>query len=271
MMKNLIRISVSAIFSLVVILAQSCKTQYDLMLESNDVAGKYKMAFELFEAKKYVKAASMFESLKLAVRGTAQDDTVQYYAAYSNFRYGDIVMAEQGFESFFNTFPRSPFTLKARFLYLDCLYRSTYRYELDQTPTYKALTEIAEFLSDYPDSEYTVLCERMVTVLEERLDKKEYESAKLYYMIEDYKAAQYALKQLLKENPSNIYRENILYYTAMASFQYAQNSVSDKQKDRFLTFQDDYLTFISEYPESKYRNQLDGLASKASKFVNKKK
>lgn len=270
-MKNLTRIAVLAFCFAVAIFASSCKTQYDLMLDSNDVAGKYKMAFELFEAKKYVKAAAMFESLKLAVRGTAQDDTVQYYAAYSNYRYGDVIAAEQGFESFFTTFPRSPFTLKSRFLYLDCLYRSTYRYELDQTPTYKTLTEIAEFLTDYPDSEYTANCNTMVTDLEGRLDRKEYESAKLYYMTEDYKAAQYALRLVLKENPANIYREDIMYYTAMASFKYADNSIAEKQKDRFMTFQDDYLTFVSEYPESKYRNQLDGLAARAQKFVNKKK
>lgn len=252
-----------------VVVVSSCKTQYDLMLESNDVQAKYKMAFDLFEAGKYAKAASMFESLKLAVRGTDQDDTVQYYAAYSNYKYGDFSLAEQGFETFVATFPRSPFTSRARFQYLDCLYRGTYRYELDQTPTYKALSAINEYLVDFPDNEYVTQCNQMTEDLEERLDRKEYESAKLYYTIEDYRAAHYALKLVLKENPDNLYREDVMYYTVLAAFDYAFNSISEKQRERFVTFQDDYISFISEYPESRHRKELDGLASKAQKFLSK--
>mgnify|MGYP006356699457 CR=1 FL=1 len=41
----------------------SCKTQYDMILEGNDIPAKYKMAFELFEKEKNTKAASMFESM----------------------------------------------------------------------------------------------------------------------------------------------------------------------------------------------------------------
>ena len=141
--------------SLAALMTMSCKTQYEIMLEGNDVPGKYRMAFELFDAGKYSKAASMFESLKIAVRGTLQDDTVQYYTAYSHYCFGDMIAAEQAFDSFISTFPRSPFVDKARFMYLDCLYQATYRYELDQTPTYKALAAITEYLIDYPKNDYT--------------------------------------------------------------------------------------------------------------------
>ena len=84
-MRNVPFRSVVAVLSAVMLLAfQSCKSQYELMLESHDVPAKYKMAFDLFDAGKYAKAAGMFESLKIAVGGTAQDDTVQYYTAYSH-------------------------------------------------------------------------------------------------------------------------------------------------------------------------------------------
>ncbi|HIZ85816.1 MAG TPA: outer membrane protein assembly factor BamD [Candidatus Coprenecus stercoravium] len=248
----------------------SCKSQYELMLESNDVPAKYKMAFELFDAGKYNKAASMFESLKIAVRGTVQDDTVQYYTAYSHYCFGDMEAAEQAFSSFIGSFPRSPFVDKARFMYLDCLYLNTYRYELDQTPTYRALGAINEYLIDYPDNEYTSNCHAMIADLEERLDRKEYESARLYYTIEDYKAAHYALKLVLKEDADNIYREDIMYYTVMAAYKYAANSVEARQRDRYITFTDEYFTFVSEFPESSYRKELDALAAKVQNILNKK-
>lgn len=257
--------------SLAALMTMSCKTQYEIMLEGNDVPGKYRMAFELFDAGKYSKAASMFESLKIAVRGTLQDDTVQYYTAYSHYCFGDMIAAEQAFDSFISTFPRSPFVDKARFMYLDCLYQATYRYELDQTPTYKALAAITEYLIDYPKNDYTPQCHAMIEDLEERLDRKEYESAKLYYTIEDYKAAHYALKLVLKEDAGNIYREDIMYYTVLAAYKYALNSVPEKQRERYMTFTDDYFSFVSEFPESGYRKELDGLAARAQHFLNKDK
>ena len=58
--------------------AVACKTPYALMLESNDFDGKYKMAMELFESKRYGRAADMFESLSAISRGTPQDDTIQF-------------------------------------------------------------------------------------------------------------------------------------------------------------------------------------------------
>lgn len=257
------------LFLSITILAVSCKSQYELMLDSSDVPAKYKMAFELFEKGKYSKAASMFESLKLAVRGTPQDDTVQFYTAFSYYRFNDPMTAEQSFNSFITTFPRSPFIDKARFMYLDCLYKQTYRYELDQMPSRKAIDAINAFIVDFPSNEHIPQCEAMRADLEERIDRKDYEAAKLYYNIEDFKAAHYTLKLLLKEDPNNIYREDIMYYTVMSAYEYAFNSVRVKQKERYMIFIDEYFTFLSEYPESEYRRHLDPLAKRIQNYLEK--
>ena len=105
----------------------------------------------------------------------------------------------------------------------------------------------------------------------DRLDKKSFESAKLYYTIEDYKAAHYALKNVLKENSDNIYREDVLYLTALASYKYALNSIPEKQKERFLVFIDDYYNFVGEYPESSKRKELDNYYGKAQNYTKKEK
>ena len=54
-------------------LLPACKSQYDAIFYGSDVQAKYKMAFDLFEAKKYTKAAETFESRTRAARGTAQE------------------------------------------------------------------------------------------------------------------------------------------------------------------------------------------------------
>lgn len=253
------------LFSLLVF--NSCKTQFDILLESDDTDLKYKTAFSLFEQKKYSKAAVLFESLKIALKGTEQDDTVQYYTALSHYKYGDMYSAEPCFESFITVFPRSPFTEEAKYLRITCLYDQTLRYELDQTPTHKAMAVIMDFIADHPTTVHLTECTAMLDDLNERLDKKAYESAKLYYTTEEYKSAHYAFKNVIKEDAENRYREDILYYTAMSSYKYALNSVSSKQKERYMSFNDDYYNFIGEFPDSKYRKELEQLYKKVQEIL----
>lgn len=247
----------------------SCKSQYNAILESNDIDLKYRKAFELFEASKYSKAAEMFESLSALTKGLPQDDTVQFYWGLSNFRYGDFITAEGCLSEYVETYPVSPFTHEAKFLRLECLYRSTYRYELDQKPTYVALAAINNFLVDSPDSEYTERVKEMKDDLNSRLELKAYKSAYLYYHMEDYIAAHHTFKNVLKDNADNRYREEILFYTAMSAYKYAEKSIPSKQKERYLIFVDDYFNMVSEYPESRYRKELDGLYAKAQTAMKK--
>ncbi|MBQ6299123.1 MAG: outer membrane protein assembly factor BamD [Bacteroidales bacterium] len=253
----------------VLFLFSSCKSQYDAILYGQDIPAKYKMAFDLFEAKKYAKAAETFESLTMATKGTPQDDTVQFYWGLSNYRYGDYITAESNLSEFINTFPLSPFSEEAKFLRLDCLYRGTYRYELDQVPTRRALSEMSVFQIENPDSQYHARVAEMMDDLNDRLEKKAYKSAYLYYHMEDYLAAHYALKNVLKENAENRYREEILYYTALSAYKYAVKSVPSKQRERYLVFVDDYFNVISEYPDSKYARELEGLYEKVQKYLKK--
>ena len=257
------------IIILAALLGVSCASQYDALLASNDVDAKYKAAFEYFEKGRYQKAAALFESMSLLTERTRRADTVQFYWGLSNYRYKDYYTAEANFTKFVEQFPQSSFAPEARFLRIDCLYRSTLRYELDQKPTYTAINAINEYLRDYPSNEYTADCKAMLKDLGDRLDTKAYEAAKLYYKMEDYLASRVALRNVLKDDSDNIYREDILYYIAMSSYKYAQLSVREKQKERYLTFIDDYLNFVGEIPESPYRKELDALYARAQKALGR--
>lgn len=265
---NTFRLTVFAVLATAA-LSVSCKSQYDALLQSTDVQAKFDAAFEYYNAGKYTKSAQLFESLSMQASGTPKEDTVLYYWGMSNYNYKDYYTAETNFDRFCTTFPRSPFTADARFLRIDCLYRETLRYELDQTPTTKALSEIAAYLREYPLNGHIEDCERMIKDLNLRLDTKAYEAARLYYKMEDYLASRTALVNVLKDNSENSFREDILYYTAMSSYKYAKLSVPSKQHDRYLVFQDDYLNFVGETPDSKYRKELDALYQRSQKALGK--
>ena len=247
----------------------SCKSQFELLLNSNDVDAKYDGAFLYFNEGRYSKAASLFESLTILTNGTERADTVRYYWGLSNYLYKDYYTAETNFTQFIESYPRSPFTSDARYLRLDCLYRSTLRWELDQAPTYKTISAISEYILEFPDNEHMQECKDMLKDLNDRLDKKAYEAAKLYFKMEDYLASRIAFRNVLKDDAENIYREDILYYIAMSSYNYAHLSVPSKQKERYLTFVDDYYNFIGEIPMSRYRKELDVVYRRAQRALGK--
>lgn len=247
----------------------SCKSEYEMLLNSNDADAKYEAAFRYFNDGKFSRAASLFESLSVLTNGTERDDTVRYYWGLSNYKFKDYYTAETNFEQFLSSYPRSPFASDATYLRLDCLYRQTLRYELDQTPTYKAINEISAYILEYPTNTHMQECRDMLIELNERLDKKAYENARLYYKMEDYLASRVAFKNVLKDDADNIYREDILYYIAMSSYKYAHESVLAKQKERYLAFVDDYLNFVGEIPESHYRKELDVVYSRAQKALGR--
>lgn len=247
----------------------SCKSQYETLLNSNDEDAKYEAAFDYFNNGKYSKAAALFESLSVLTASSERDDTVNYYWGLSNYMFKDYYTAETNFERFIETFPRSPFASDARYYRIDCLYRQTLRYELDQTPTYKAMNAISEYILEFPDTPHMGVCRDMLVDLNERLDRKAYEGALLYYKMEDYLASHVAFRNVLKDDSENIYRENILYYIAMSSYKYAHMSVPAKQKERYLVFVDDYYNFIGELPGSPYRKELDSVYKRAQKALGK--
>lgn len=267
MMKMNLRNLVLAAVAIVAL--SSCKSQYEILLNSNDADEKYEAAFQYYNEGKYSKAGSLFESLSVLTNGTERDDTVRYYWGLSNYKFKDYYTAETNFANFLESYPRSPFASEARYLRLDCLYRSTLRYELDQTPTYRAITEISEYMIEFPSTPHMEACSNMLSELNDRLDLKAYEGAKLYYKMEDYLASRVALRNVLKADAENIYREDILYYIAMSSYKYAHLSIPEKQKERYLIFVDDYFNFVGELPESHYRKELDNVYRKAQKALGK--
>lgn len=241
----------------------SCSNQHEILLRSTDLNLKYTKAIEYFEAKKYNKALDLFKDIEMITRGTPRDDTVQYFYGLTNYYLNDFESAEKIFSQFGQVFPRSPFASRAVFMRINCLYENTYRYELDQQPTRLAIAAINEYLYDYPNNDYVQVCQEMLDDLNERLDRKGFESAKLYYSIEDYKAATHALKSVLKANPDNRYREDILYYVVASNYKFADLSIPALRKERFLTVIDEYYNFISEFPDSKYRRSVDQMFRRA--------
>ena len=103
----------------------------------------------------------------------------------------------------------------------------------------------------------------------ERLHEKAYLNAYTYYKTGKYKSAIVAFKNALKQYPESKRREEIMYLIVKSGSKLADNSVQDKQADRYLSTLDSYYSFVAEFPESHYLKELDRLAQNAKDFLDR--
>jgi outer membrane protein assembly factor BamD len=124
-------------------------------------------------------------------------------------------------------------------------------------------------MSHYPDSDQIEIFHDMTKDLSLRLHEKSYINAYTYYKIERYKSAVVAFRNALKQYPTTHRREDLMYYMVMSAYKYASNSVEGKQMDRYMSALDAYYSFIMEFPESKYKKEVEHVAEVAKRFIDK--
>lgn len=138
-------------------------------------------------------------------------------------------------------------------------YENSPSYYLDQGNTDKAILAIENFINKYPESERRPKCQIMIDRLNEKLEKKDFENAKLFHQVMEYKAAIIALANFAKDYPNSPDREDALYIRIMSAYKLARNSTDAKKPERFQQTIDFYITFVDSFPKSKKLKELEGI------------
>lgn len=239
------------LFIVFVLILGAC-SGFEKILKSKDYEFKYKKALEYYENKDHYRYITLLEQLSPIYKGTMRSDTIEFYLAQGYYHQGDYLLAGHYYDKFRKTFPRSAFTEEADFMYAYCFYKSSPRPELDQDNTQAAIAAFAEFVTRYPNTKKFAEVNKLVLELREKLVEKSYLSSKLYYKIGDYKAAIVAIRNSVKEYPNSKHREELLFLILKSSYLLADNSIVEKQRERFQSTVDEYYTFIGEFPNSQY-------------------
>ena len=243
---------------------------YNKLLKTKDNDAMYTAALQYFHDGKFDKTLQLFEQIGPYFSGTPREDSILFYTADAHFRSANYQLSSMEFDDFRQRFGRSPFVEEAEYKYaMGYYYMSPAPYR-DVTPTLLAIRNINEYLQRYPESSKKQLCLVRLDELQQKLYEKSFINASTYYKIGRYKSAVVALKNALKEFPQTPYREEILYLTIKSHYELASNSIASLQKDRYLNMIDSYYTFISEFPDSRHRRELDRLHKIARRFVNGK-
>ena len=248
------------------VLVCSCG-EYEKLLKSTDYDLKKVKAKEYYEAGKFVKATELLGQILPRYRATEEAQDLNWINARSYYGMSDYLTAGSYFKSYIDQYPYGKYAEEASFMSAMCDYKLAPRPELDQQSTRDALEGFNFFMSRYPMSPRIEESKKLSKELEERLVEKSYLNAKLYYNMNEYKSAITALTNSLKEFSDSKFREEMMFLKLNSLFRYAENSYSNKQKERFQATLDEYFSFMEEFPESKYSRDVKKIYQDTAKFL----
>lgn len=247
-----------------------CKSRFEKLRASNNIQMKYLEAVKYYEQGKYTKASILFSDLLTRYRASAEAEDLMYYTAYTSYRMKDYISARYHFKTFAQNYPNSARAEECRFMSAYCFYLDSPRFNLDQENTRRAIDELQLFVNLYPNSERSAEAGELIQKLRDKLEKKAFENAKLYYNMglpDDYRAAVIAFENVLKDYPDTRYAEEIEYLIIKSQYNFAENSRLHRQEERFNEAIDYYQSFMQSYPESKYTAELDNLRKSAERKI----
>ncbi|RLJ80915.1 outer membrane protein assembly factor BamD [Pedobacter alluvionis] len=234
-----------------------CKSRFEKLRASNDVAKKYQEALRLYNKRDYSKALVLFEDLSQKYRGRAEAEDLNYYYAYTLYRLSDYTTARYQFKSFADTYPASKNAEEARYMGAYCYYLESPSFSLDQENTYKAIDALQLFINLYPTSDRAAAAGKYIAVLRGKLEDKAFENAKMYLTtgpsnVDNYRAAVIALKNAQRDYPDIKYAEEMDFLMIKAQYLYAKNSYVIRQEDRYNEALALYTEFTENHPDSKF-------------------
>ncbi|GAB4046899.1 outer membrane protein assembly factor BamD [Spirosoma litoris] len=257
----------------VVFLLGSCSPFSKLQKSGSDDA-KYKGAIAYYKKGDWYRAGLLFEELIPVLKGSNESEMAQFYYAYTQFHQGQYLLSSTLFKKFYETFARSDYAQEAMYMYAYSLYRDTPSFNLDQSNTLTATSALQDFINAYPDSKYRDDATKQILELRGKLERKAYEKAKLYYKtsgfnIASYKSSVIAINNFQKEFPDSEYNEELAFLKVDAEFSLAQNSLENKQKERYQEAISYHQAFIDKYPNSKYLKQSEKMFETSQKEIDR--
>lgn len=243
----------------------SCKSQFEKVRESGSPEEIYAKANDYYEKGDYLKASTLYELILSNFRGKAEGEELFFKYADTQYKLRSYVTAAFYFERFSATYANSEKREESDLMVARSYYALSPSFRLEQQYTVKAIEAYQNFVNVHPQSDRVSDCNDRIDELRRKLELKAFDSAELYYKMENYKAALHSFENLLKDYPETPDAEKIRYLITKASYNLAYHSYYDKQKGRFQDVYEYYREFIRRYPNSEYRKELDSLYEKTRK------
>lgn len=255
-----------AIILLAATLLGSC-SPYDKVLKSNDYNLKLEKANEYYEQEKWYRAAELYNQVMPVFRATKNYEDIYYKYCKTLFNNKDYLSSSYHFKNFTEFFPKSPKADEAQYLHGVSLYKDSERAELDPTSTIKAREVLVNYVNSHPGSPLIPDAMKYITECTEKLETKNYNAAQLYYNMGQYKASIIAFKQLSETFVESKKNDYYTYMRFKSAFNYADQSVPNRQEERFVDAIAIYKELTNFYPNSSYIKEASKLMDTAEKNI----
>lgn len=257
------------ILSLYLLVALVSCSEYNRILKSDDIELKYESAVKYFDNKQYVKAYPLVEELIVMMRGSARAEKLMFMQAECDYQTGDLILASYRYKTFYKTYPSSENAENALFLSAYCNYKNSPKPSLDQTNTYRAISEFQSFADKFPNSTLIDSTNTLIDILRGKLDQKSYDISYQYYHMKNYKAAVTAFENHIKDFPDSKYMEISHFHLIKARFLLAKNSIESKKAERVEETIKSYINFVNSFPNSKLIRDAESVYEQALKEKEK--
>lgn len=264
------------------LLLPSC-SEYSAVLKSNDYEYRYEAAKALYAEGHYRQAAELFSMLLAPLKGTAYGEESLYMTGISNMKGKDYESAAMYLKKYYQTYPKGTYMELARFGTGFALYKQIPDIRLDQSSTMEAIKEFQSFLDYCPQTSLKEQTHAIIYELQDRLVKKEYLAAKLYFDLgtytinslyggNNYEACVVTAQNALKDYPyaSANLREDLSILVLQAKYNLAKQSVEVKRLDRYRDVIDEYYAFQNDFPESNFMDEANHIFARSKRIVESK-
>ena len=242
----------------------SCN-DFNRLVKSTDNEMKYEVAMDYYERGDYNHALQLFDLLQASFRNTPRGENITYRTAQCYYMQHDYEIAGYYYNRFLQVYPFSKDAEKAAYMSAYCSYMDSPESGLDQTNTHNAIKQLKGFIERYPKSDSLDRANYLLADLNNKLEEKDYNICRLFYRMENYSAAITSFENMLKKYPNTPHREEILFDMAKTYYDFAENSIAEKQRERYESCVEQCNTLSYLYPESKYLPEAQGIATKARK------
>ncbi|MEX2404450.1 MAG: outer membrane protein assembly factor BamD [Balneolales bacterium] len=217
----------------------------------------FEKSMEQYENERYGDAASSFETVLSIGRGTQIADDAQYYLAESYYKNRQYLIAATEYRRYATNYPRSNRRSEVEYKEAMSYYHLSPRYNLDQTETHRAIELFQLFVQRNSNSEYVEPAREKIDELRNKLAEKGYRASELYHRVGHYEAAAIYFGLVMEQYPESKWSEQALANQIGAYVSYADNSVTDRQKERYDKAVESYHRYIQIFPRGDHRDDAE--------------
>ena len=247
------RILLLAFFSSLLL---SCSDYQKLLNSTENEVDKYTAAESYYNNKEFRRANSLIEQILPSYRGKPQGERLQYFFANSYYETKIYYSAAIQFSNFIKSYPNSQRIQEAYLMEAKSYFMLSPLYTLDQDDTVTAIDKFQVFINRFPNSEYLSEAIELMSQLQNKLERKDFEISKQYHTIRDYNSAIKSFDNFIADNPGSIFREEALYFKWLSQYEIAVNSIEARINERVTELERSLNNFLRYYPNTIFIEDL---------------